>query len=72
MDKLEKSIIEIVEQQKHVIKTVDSIHSLLYGNGSPERGFVSRLIRVERVLAIVTKISWLLVSGIVVYGFTLL
>ena len=55
MDNLEK----IISWQEQYGEKIDAIHLLLHGNGVPERGFIVRLIRLERIVMFGTRLGWL-------------
>lgn len=72
MDKTEEALIKIRTWQKQYGPLIDEIHVLLHGNGNPERGFIVRLISVERFIAFGTKLGWLsggaVVTGLIAWG----
>lgn len=72
MEKLEETLITMAAWQDKYGPLIDDIHLLLHGNGNPEKGFIIRLISVERFIAFGTRLGWLsggaVVTGMIAWG----
>lgn len=66
------AILHVSRRVRAIEQQVGNINVTLNGNGHPEKGLVSRMLRVESYHSVVNRIVWLVIGALVAGGVALL